>query len=264
MNRHIAEGFSLAGNVAVITGAASGIGRASAILLAEAGARVVISDVDNAGLESCAAAIGDAAIVVPADVSDRQAVDRLAETALETAGHIDVWANVAGIIKPFPIVEADEALLDQTIAVNLKGTYWGCAAAARAMRESGGGSIINMSSAGAESSPAGLSAYALTKAGINALTRTAAREFGPWGVRVNAVAPGFVETPLASHHYTRADGTIDDALREETLKPRRAASPLGITGEPLDIAYAVLYLAGSASRFMTGQVVRPNGGAVMI
>ena len=264
MNRRIEEGFSLEGKVAVITGAASGIGRASAILLAEAGARVVISDVDKAGLDGCADIIGDAATVVPADVSDRQAVDGLAQVALETAGHIDVWANVAGIIKPFTIVEAEEALLDQTIAVNLKGTYWGCAAAARAMRESGGGSIINMSSAGADSAPAGLSAYALSKAGINALTRTAAREFGPWGVRVNAVAPGFVETPLASHHYTRPDGSIDDALREETLKPRRAASPLGITGEPLDVAYAVLYLAGSASRFMTGQVVRPNGGAVMV
>lgn len=263
MHERIEKNFSLEGRVAVVTGAASGIGREAAILFAQAGARVVVADLDSIGLEQTAGMIGSLATVVPTDVASRSEVDALAVLALEVANRIDVWANVAGILKQFNVVDASEADLDQIIAVNMKGVYWGCAAAGRAMADRNGGSIINISSNGGDTSPAGLSAYAMTKAGVNALTRAVARELGPQGVRVNTVAPGFVETPMASYRYTKADGSLDDALWQEALAQRRAVSPMGLLGEPGDIAYAMLYLAADASRFVTGQIIRPNGGVFM-
>ena len=264
MHERIEKAYSLEGRVAVITGAASGIGREAAVLFAQAGAHVVIGDVDEQGLAETATQAGPNSTPVPADVSSRQSIDDLAAAALSVAGRIDVWANVAGILKQFDVVDANEEDLDRVLAVNLKGAYWGCAAAGRAMKARGSGSIINMSSNGGESSPPGLSAYAISKSGVNALTRSVARELGPHGVRANTIAPGFVETPMGSHSYTKPDGGIDESRREEALALRRAASPLGLTGEPIDIAHAMLYLASDASRFVTGQIIRPNGGVWMV
>ena len=105
--------------------------------------------------------------------------------------------------------------------------------------------------------------YGMTKAGVIQLTRTAAAELGPSGVRVNAVAPGFTDTPMTQRTWTNPDGSVDESRRGEVLGLRGAQSPLGITGEPQDIAYAMLYLAVDAAKFVTGQVVRPNGGVVM-
>ena len=263
MHPHIERGFSLQDRVAVITGAGSGIGRETAILFAEAGAHVVIADLNTDGLRETANAIGDQATIVITNVTRRAEVDNLASAALEVAGRVDVWANVAGTLGRFALVEAEEEEVDRIIAVNLKGVYWGCAAAGRAMIPRACGSIINVSSNGAETSPPGLSAYAMTKAGVNAITRSAAKELGSYGIRANTVAPGFIETPLASAQYTREDGSYDQAKRSITLAQRQAASPLGLTGEPTDIAYAMLYLACDASRFVTGQIIRPNGGVSM-
>ena len=108
-----------------------------------------------------------------------------------------------------------------------------------------------------------LSAYGIAKAGVIQLTRTVAAELGPVGVRANAVAPGFIETPMTQSLWTTTDGSVDDALRTELLGARSAQSPLGITGEPEDIAYSMLFLAADASKFMTGEVLRPNGGVHM-
>jgi 3-oxoacyl-[acyl-carrier protein] reductase len=127
----------------------------------------------------------------------------------------------------------------------------------------GSGSIINFSSSGADSPVPGLSLYSMTKSAVNMLTRTVAKEYGVYGIRANAIAPGWVETPMGTHGFRDASGAIDAAKREEGLRQRAMASPLGIVGTPRDIALAVLYLASDASRFMTGQVIRPNGGVSM-
>jgi 3-oxoacyl-[acyl-carrier protein] reductase len=265
LHPELAAMFSLDGRTAVVTGAAMGIGRQTAIVYGQAGATVVLADVSEQGLAETAAAVeevGAKAIVVPADVSDRNAVDDLARAAIKNTGRVDVWSNVAGIIRYATIVDTDEADLDAVLAVNLKGVYWGIAVAGRIMAMKKSGSIVNVASAGGEVPAPRLSVYGMTKAGVIQLTRTAAAELGGAGIRVNAVAPGFIETPMTSVLWT-SDGEVDDAKRNEVLAQRSSGSPLHLTGEAKDIAYAMLYLATDASKFMTGQVLRPNGGVHM-
>ncbi|MET1755903.1 SDR family oxidoreductase [Novosphingobium sp. RD2P27] len=262
----ISEAFALEGRTAVVTGAASGIGRGIAQLLAEAGARTVISDVNEAGLRQTASLIersGPPAIATSADVSRRTDIDALADLAVAESGRIDIWVNVAAIIVNRPILETQEDELDRLLAINLKGVYWGCAAAGRLMKEAGSGSIINLSSGGGEAAVPGLSLYSMSKAAVNMLTRTVAKEFGPYGIRANAIAPGWVDTPMGLHSFRNEAGEIDPDKRAAGLQQRAQASPLGITGTPRDIALAALYLASDASRFMTGQILRPNGGVAM-
>jgi 3-oxoacyl-[acyl-carrier protein] reductase len=125
------------------------------------------------------------------------------------------------------------------------------------------GSIINISSAGGEVPAPTISVYGMTKAAVIHLTKTAAVELGPHGVRANAVAPGWIDTPMNAHYWAREDGTPDPEAKRQIVTARRNQSPLGITGETTDITYAMLYLASDASRFMTGEVLRPNGGVFM-
>jgi 3-oxoacyl-[acyl-carrier protein] reductase len=190
-------------------------------------------------------------------------VDDLARQALRETGRIDVWANVAGIILNSLIVETTEEQLDAVIGVNLKGVYWGTAAAGRVMSAAKQGSIVNIASAGGETAAPTLSVYGLTKAGVIQLTRAAAAELGPYGVRANSVAPGYVETPMTRRVWVDAEGTVDEQKRLETLAAMSSRQVLSVNGEPSDIAYAMLYLAVDASKFMTGQVLRPNGGVHM-
>ena len=262
----LASVFSLEGRCAVVTGAAVGIGRQTAVTLADAGATVVVADRDQNGLAETASfieSIGAKAIVVPTDVSVKTQMDDLARAAVKGAGRLDVWANVAGVISNAYVVDLTEEDLDRVLAVNLKGVVWGCAAAGRVMSAAKRGSIVNVASAGGEMAGPTLAAYGMTKAAVMHLTRIAATELGPKGVRVNSVAPGFIETPMTSRNWTNPDGTIDEEKRAELLGARGAQAPLGITGEPQDIALAILYAACDASKFMTGQVLRPNGGVYM-
>lgn len=266
MHDDLVTAFSLEGRVAVVTGAASGIGREIARVFALAGATPVLCDVNEAGLAETAGIIAGESgqsLTVPTDVSNRAAVDDAAARAQAVAGHVDVWVNAAAILVDRHVIEAREDEVERMLAINLKGVYWGCSAAGRVMKQAGGGSIINLSSSGADNPVPGLSLYSMSKASVNMLTRTIAVEMGPLGIRANAIAPGWVDTPLGNRSFYDESGAIDEGKRDEGLRQRARVSPLGITGVPRDIALAALYLASDASRFMTGQVVRPNGGVAM-
>jgi len=258
--------FDLDGRVAVVTGAASGIGRASAALLGAAGAAVLCADLDGAGAEDTAAALEEAggrALARRVDVTVPDAVDAALDEAVAVLGRLDIMANIAGIITQSPVVDLDDDALAGILAVNLTGVFRGCRAAARRMSAQGSGSIVNMASAAVDAPSPGLAGYGMAKAAVVQLTRVLATEMGPHGVRVNAVAPGFVETAMTSRHFTAADGTVDETRRQAVLGAVARTTPLRTTGRPDDVAHAVLYLSSDASRFVTGQILRPNGGVAM-
>jgi len=262
------ESFRVDGKVAVITGAGSGIGKASALALAGAGATVVCADVDAGSAMATAeeiVAAGGKAEGVALDVSVRTDVDALASRVAAEYGGIHVWCNIAGIMVEGPFLDAPEGDLDRIISVNLKGVFFGCQAAGRIMVEQPeGGSIINASSAAADAPSPNIVSYAICKAGVVQMTKSMAIEVGKKHVRVNAVAPGFVLTGMTGRYFVRPDGTVDEEMQEAVVAPMRKHTPLRTIGEPEDIAASVLFLASDASRFMTGQVLRPNGGVAMV
>jgi 3-oxoacyl-[acyl-carrier protein] reductase len=261
-----ADAFDLTGRAAIVTGAGSGIGRATAHVLAGAGAAVVCADIVSGPVEETAKAIVDAggrASAQVTDVSRKDEVDALVVAAADQFGRLDVMCNIAGIILNAQVVDLSEEDLDRVLAVNLKGVFFGCQAAARVMVGQGSGSIVNMASTAIDTPTPTLAAYGMAKAAVTQLTRVLAVEVARKGVRVNAIAPGYVVTGMTGRHYINPDGSVDEARKEETLAPFRKMTPLGIVGEPEDIAWAVLYLASDASRFVTGQILRPNGGASM-
>lgn len=265
--------FDLTGRVAVVTGAGSGIGRSSAQLLATAGATVVCADIDGDTAERTAAGVRDAAdgdgggsgqaSGARLDVSRRAEVNELVASTVERHGRLDVMCNIAGVIERRPALEVDDREFDHVLGVNLKGVLYGCQAAGRAMIAGGGGSIVNMASGAVDAPVPELVSYAVSKAGVAQLTRNLAVEWGRHGVRVNVVAPGFVVTGMTGRHFTAADGTVDEERKAATLAPMAKLSPLGLVGEPDDVGLAVLYLASDAARFVTGQILRPNGGVGM-
>jgi len=264
MHREITNAFDLTGRVAVVTGAGGGIGRDIAGVLAGAGAIVACVDRNEAAIAETVNAIardGGSAVAAPADIASKIAIDNLARDICDRHGRLDIWVNSAGVIVFRQMAEVTQENYDKILSVNLAATYWSCIAAARHM--SPGGSIVNISSTGGEVVAPLLSLYSLSKAGVNMVTRCAATEFGPSGIRVNAVAPGFVDTDMPSYHYRDEHGKIDPVRREAVLAARAAGSPLGLIGEPRDMALAALYLASDASKFVTGQIIRPNGGAWM-
>jgi 3-oxoacyl-[acyl-carrier protein] reductase len=266
MHEELNRAFGLDGRVAAVTGGASGIGREAARVFALAGARVALIDNNAEGLQASAAfiqAAGGTATTHQVDMTRRAEVEAVADAIAADAGRLDIWINAAGVLRRAPILEITEETLDLVVSVNLKGVYWGVAAAGRVMRAQGRGAIINVSSAGADAPLPDISVYAMTKAAVNMLTRDAAYEFGPYGIRVNAVGPGWVDTPMVAYRYRSDDGSIDLTRKTEILGALAKGSPLGVTGEPNDIALAMLYLASDASRFVTGQIVRPNGGSAM-
>jgi 3-oxoacyl-[acyl-carrier protein] reductase len=256
--------FSLDAKVAVITGAASGLGREAARVFAIAGARVLLVDINQKGLEATAAIVrelGGHADILPADVADRAAVEAVAERAASEFGGLDIWINAAGIPLWAEVIEGSQADVERIVSINLMGTYWGCAAAGRVMKRLGkGGAIVNVSSTAGETAVPSLGVYGMTKAGVNQLTSACAKEFGAFDVRVNCVVPGWIDTPINASMYREPSGEIDLAKRGEVMDRVAQMSPLGMTGKPLDIGMGLLYLASAASSFVTGHLLRISGG----
>jgi NAD(P)-dependent dehydrogenase (short-subunit alcohol dehydrogenase family) len=247
--------YDLTGRIAFVTGAGGGIGRASAVLLAEAGAPVHCADRDAQGLHETATLIksaGGTAHTHHLDVTDRAQLTQ----AVAACGNLHVMAAIAGVMHSSPVLETRDEDLDRVWGVNFKGVLYACQEAARLMiARRTGGSIVTMASGAIDTGSPGLLCYGVTKAAVVQLTKTLATEVGPHGIRVNAVAPGWIRTPMTARHDSEAQA------RTESLMAR--LSPLGRVGEPDDIAHAVLHLASDASAFTTGQILRPNGGVAM-
>ncbi|MGM7775822.1 SDR family NAD(P)-dependent oxidoreductase [Arthrobacter sp. KNU-44] len=259
--------FDLSGRTAVVTGAGGGIGAAIADVLARANAHVVVVDIQSGLAKDTAEEIkaaGYSAEALELDVRDRAAVDAAVDGIKSRRGRLDVFVNNAGIIgdaSPFTVSE-DE--LDSVMAVNFKGVVFGSQAAARAMMEQGFGSIVNVTTGGVDKPMSNVAAYTGSKAAAHQYTRSLALELAPGGVRVNSLAAGWVETPMTRRHLTAEGAAIDEQERDAFHATQASRIPLGFTGDAYDQAYAVLYLVSDAARFVTGSVIRPNGGSTML
>ena len=247
-------GKGLEGRVAIVTGGSRGIGRAVAVSLAEDGASVVVSGRDPVRVEVEAKeleALGASVLPVPADVSRREDVDRLVDRARERFGRIDVLVNNAGITRDALLVRMKDEDWDQVLNVNLRGAFLMTRAVAKVMMRQKGGRIINIASAAGAMGNAGQANYSAAKAGLIGLTKATARELAHWGILVNAVAPGLIDTDMAAG--------IPAEAREALL----AQIPLKRIGLAREVAEVVRFLAGDGASYVTGQVIHVNGGLYM-
>ena len=245
------ERFSLAGRVALVTGAASGLGRAIAAGFAEAGARVRCVDRDAAGNDEAARSIGENADAVTADVTDAAAVAAAVDGLVAEAGRIDVLVNSAGIGGRSPAVDYSEDLWDSVMDINLRGTYLACRAAGRHMVAAGSGSIINIASVGGLAGFPGSLGYQASKGGVVALTRTLAIEWAPEGVRVNAIAPSQFESAIVLAQWEK-----EPDMRADW----ESRTPLGRIGQPDEIVGPAVFLASEAAAMVTGHILAVDGG----
>lgn len=245
----------LSGRRAIVTGAARGIGRTIARHLAEAGASVLMNDLDQERVEAAADTIrrqGGRAVAHAADVADWDAVVRMMDAARAALGGLEILVNNAGIIRRGTLETMSLDDWHRVIAVNLTGTFYCCRAAAPLLRDAGWGRIINITSiAGKMGDIASAPGYGPSKAGVIALTKTLAREMAPWGITVNAVAPHAVETEMSAQ------------WSPETRVAILAGIPLGRLAREDEVAAAVLFLASPAAGFITGETLDVNGGAWM-
>ncbi|MCA1726254.1 MAG: SDR family oxidoreductase [Actinobacteria bacterium] len=259
--------FDLTGRAAVVTGGGSGIGRATAQVLAGAGASVVVGDIVEEGANETARLIAEAggtAVAHLVDVTSREEVDDLVRRSVKEYGRLDAMANVAGVASDGMLMDTSEEQLDRAFGINLKGVFFGCQSAVRAMIDSGnGGSIVNVSSTAIDQPAKGYGVYAMTKASVAMLTKTLALEVGKHGIRVNTIAPGFTVTPFTSRHLYREDGTVNQEKYDAFVEQMKKLSPLRRVGEPEDQAYLILYLMSDAAKFSTGTIWRANGGQAM-
>lgn len=246
--------------VALITGGAAGIGQATALRFAEEGARVVICDVNEELGRETATQLGPESAFYRVDVTDRRAVQTWVDDVFARYGRIDILVNNAGILRDALLVkyrdgqvvgEMSEEAFDQVIAVNLKGVFNCTQAVVPYMIRAGGGVILNASSVVGLDGNFGQTNYVATKAGVIGMTKVWARELGRYNIRVNAVAPGFISTDMVRQ------------MPEKVLEQMRARIPLSRLGEPRDIANAYLFLASDEASYITGAVLRVDGGIVV-
>ncbi|MEJ2480836.1 MAG: 3-oxoacyl-ACP reductase FabG [Acidihalobacter sp.] len=247
--------IDLGGRTALVTGAATGIGRATALALGEAGANLVVN---HRGRPEDAAEVvheleqtGGRALAIEADVSDAAQVARLIGEAEAHFGAVDVLVNNAGILLEKPFLDMSEEDWDRVLNTDLKSVFLCCRAALPGMLQRGGGCIVNVASELGYLGRAGYAAYTTAKGGVITLTRSLAREFAPT-IRVNAVAPGPVVTDM-----------LDTSVMSPEMIRKEADIPLGRVGRPEEIAGTVVFLASEQASFYCGQILSPNGGALM-
>ena len=237
-----------------MTGAAQGIGRAIALLLAQKGADIVVSDINLEKAEETVReieTIGRRAMAIRADVANTNDVERMVEAILGRFGQIDILVNNAGITRDKLILRMTEEDWDAVLNINLKGTFNCTKAVVRHMSKQRRGKIVNIASVVGEMGNVGQANYSASKAGVIGFTKTIAREFAQRGINVNAIAPGYIETPMT------------EVLPEKVKEELRRMIPMERLGRPGDVAEAVIFLVSEASRYITGQVLNVNGGIYM-
>ena len=233
--------------VAVITGAAHGLGLATMRLFVEEGAKVVAVDIDKKTLEQQTASLGEEVLAVPCDITDADSVQQMVNQALEAHQQIDVLVHYAGITRDRMHWKMDLQAWSDVIRVNLTGTFLVAQAVSRIMRTQQAGSIV-LTASRAHLGNIGQANYSASKGGVVSLTRTLALELGRYNVRVNALSPGFIET--------RMTRVVPDKIREKAIR----GTPLRRTGQPEEVARVALFFASNESSFMTGQVLAIDGG----
>jgi len=247
--------MSLSNRVAVVTGSGQGIGREIALMLAEQGASVVISDINAATAKEVAAEIetkNGKSIAIPVNVTVVGEVTKLVEQTLSSFGHIDILVNNAGITRDGLLLRMSEADWDLVLNINLKGAFICTQAVLRHMIRQRWGRIVNIASVVGLTGNAGQANYAASKAGLIGLTKTTAREVASRSITVNAVAPGFIDTGMTQK--------LSENVKQEFLKQ----IPVGYFGLPKDVAYAVAFLVSEEAHYITGQVIHVNGGMAML
>jgi len=246
--------IELLGNVAIVTGAGRGIGRAIALELADCGADVVICDIDKETVEATGKEIisrGRKSRWFCVDVTDSDAINEMIKEVNSDFARIDILVNNAGITRDGLLIKMKEDIWDLVLSVNLKSAFLLTKAVSRYMMKARRGRIVNISSVIGIIGNAGQANYAASKAGLIGLTKSVARELAPRNITVNAIAPGYIKTPLS------------DKLNNRQKEMMLAQVPLGFVGEPEDIAKMVSFLVSDRARYITGQVIGVDGGMVM-
>ena len=247
--------MNLTGKVALVTGASRGIGQATAIELAKAGADVVVNFIGNEAVAQETVekieALGRKAIKIKANVGDADDVQAMVDEAIATFGHIDILVNNAGITRDGLLIRMKDSDWDEVLNINLKGVYLVTKAVAKLMVKQRAGRIINMTSVSGVTGNVGQANYAAAKAGVIGFTKTCAKELAARGITVNAVAPGFIETAMT------------DVLPEKIKEGIAATVPFGRMGQPEEIASVVTFLVSDFASYITGQVLNVDGGMVM-